>query len=55
MTNKVFHAVAAIILFAIPVILSSHNGALDLTIGGVLNALYLAASQYVNPTAPATI
>lgn len=52
MTNKIFHAIAAVILFAIPVIFASHNGILDLTIGGLLNAIYLAVSQYVNPTVP---
>lgn len=52
MSNKILHATAAVILFAIPVIFASHNGILDLTIGGVLNAIYLAISQYVNPTEP---
>lgn len=52
MFNKIIHAVAAIVLFGIPIVLSSHNGYLDLTVGGILNAVYLAVSQWIKPTAP---
>lgn len=51
MLNKIIHAIAAVVLFGIPIILSTHNGVLDLTIGGILNAVYLALSQYIKPTA----
>jgi hypothetical protein len=52
MYNKIVHAVMAVILFAIPVVLSSHSGVLDLTVGGILNAMYLYVSQIAYPTAP---
>ncbi len=52
MANKIIHCVASILLFGIPVIVSSHSPTLDLTLGGVLNALYLALSQYIRPTTP---
>lgn len=49
--NKIIHWVAAVVLFGIPLIISSHSPILDLTIGGVLNAVYLAVSHHINPTA----
>lgn len=52
MSNKFVHAVVSVILFSIPVALASHSGLLDVTIGGILNAIYLYLSQKVNPTAP---
>lgn len=52
MNNKIFHLAASLVVFAIPLVVGIHAGWLDLTIGGVLNAIYLAASQYLKPTAP---
>lgn len=52
MTNKIIHWLASIVLFGIPMILASHSTILDLTVGGLLNAIYLAVSQLVKPTAP---
>lgn len=52
MNNKIVHAVMAFVLFAIPVVQATHAGFLQITIGGLLNAAYLWASQIVNPTAP---
>jgi hypothetical protein len=51
MYNKFIHFIAAIVLFAIPVILGSHAGFLDITIGSILNGIYLYFSQITNPTA----
>lgn len=52
MNNKIIHWLAAVAFFGIPVLLSSHAGFLQLTIGGVLNAAYLWVSQVVKPTQP---
>jgi hypothetical protein len=54
MQNKFIHSVVAVLLFAIPVILQSHSGVLDLTVGGLLNAIYLYISQLYKPTVAAT-
>lgn len=53
MTNKIIHWIAAFVLFGIPLILATHAPVLDLTVGGVLNAVYLWVSQKVNPTVSA--
>lgn len=50
MKNKIIHWIAAVVLFGIPVILSTHSPILDLTVGGLLNGLYLWLSHLVNPT-----
>lgn len=52
MNNKVIHLIASVVLFGIPMILASHSTFLDLTVGGLLNAIYLAVSQIVKPTVP---
>jgi len=52
MLNKIIHALAAVILFTIPVIISSHSASLDLTVGGILNLIYLSVSQFLYPTTP---
>jgi hypothetical protein len=52
MKNKIIHAIAAFILFVAPFALSIHGTWQDLTLGGILNLLYLTASQYLNPTSP---
>ena len=52
MKNKIYHAVLAVVLFAIPMILVGNFSWLNLTVGGVLNAIYLYVSQLANPTAP---
>lgn len=52
MQNKFVHAVVAVIIFSIPVLLQVHSGVWDMTIGGVLNAIYLYLSQLIKPTAP---
>lgn len=50
--NKIIHLLASVVLFGIPLILASHSPALDVTLGGVLNAIYLFISQKINPTTP---
>lgn len=50
--NKIIHWVVAFIVFAVPLILMSHSPYLDISIGAILNGLYLWASHYINPTAP---
>lgn len=52
MKNKIIHVVAAFVLFAVPAIVNSHAAFQDITIGSILNAVYLYCSQIVNPTAP---
>lgn len=52
MSNKIIHWIASIILFGVPIILSSHTAYLDVTVGGILNAVYLAISQWAKPTVP---
>lgn len=54
MTNKIVHWVASIILFGVPVLIASHSPFLDISIGAILNALYLWVSHTVNPTVPVT-
>ena len=52
LNNKIIHWVAFIVCMAIPVVLQVHGSWQDITIGAVLNAIYLWASQKLNPTAP---
>ena len=52
MSNKIIHAIVAVLVFAIPVVLNSHAPFLDITVSSVLNAFYLYLSQLINPTAP---
>lgn len=53
MIRKIIHAVVALVLFAIPVVLQIKGGWQDITIGGLLNLIYLALSQIYSPTAKA--
>lgn len=52
MQNKIIHGIAAFVIFAIPVLLSTHAGWTQLTLGGLGNLVYLWASQLLNPTQP---
>lgn len=51
MNNKVIHWCASIVAFAIPMVLASHSAFLDLTIGGLLNAIYLAVAHQLEQSA----
>ena len=53
MLNKVYHLIASVVCFGIPLALSIHGTWQDLTLGGILNAIYLLASHYLNPTTSA--
>lgn len=46
--KSILHAVAAVVLFSIPVILASHSPILDLTVGGILNLGYQFFYHYYN-------
>lgn len=50
--NKVIHFVASILAFGIPFISMTHSPILDITIGAIINGVYLWASSQVNPTVP---
>lgn len=54
MTNKIVHWVFAILAFGIPVLISTHSPVLDITVSGILNAIYLYVSQKLNPTVSAS-
>jgi hypothetical protein len=50
--NPIVHGVVSVVLFAIPLVLSSNNPALTLTVGGILNAVYHALFGWFSaPTA----
>lgn len=51
--NKAIHWLASIILFGIPILLATHSPFLDVSVGAILNAIYLYVSQKVNPTVSA--
>ena len=53
MYRKIIHAVVALILFAIPVVLQVKGGWQDISIGALLNLIYLTLSQIYSPTAKA--
>lgn len=38
--KSVLHGVVSVLLFAIPLALASHSPLLDLSVGGLLNAVY---------------
>ena len=50
--NKIIHLVASVVCFAIPLLLQLHSGVENITLGMLLNAIYLFASQQLNPTQP---
>lgn len=50
--NKIIHFVASLLFFGVPIVTMTHSPILDLTIGAVLNAVYLWASHVVKPTKP---
>jgi hypothetical protein len=50
--NKIIHLIVSVICFAIPLVLTIHGTWQDITVGAVLNAIYLYVSQKVNPTQP---
>jgi len=50
--NKIMHLVASVVCFAIPIMLSMHSGVETITVGAILNAVYLYCSQLLNPTQP---
>jgi hypothetical protein len=39
-TKSLIHGAVSVVLFAIPLVLSSNNPGLTLTVGGILNAIY---------------
>lgn len=45
--SKVIHWAASVIFFVTPFIIASHSPSLDLTIGALLNAVYLSAAHYL--------
>lgn len=49
MNNKAVHWIAAIVFYGVPLIVGAHIGT-DITVGTILNALYLWASHIVIPT-----
>ena len=53
MIRKITHAVIALVLFAIPYALQIKGGWQDVTVGGLLNLVYLALSQIYSPTVKA--
>lgn len=48
--NKIIHWTAAILFFGVPIVTMTHSPLLDLTVGAILNAVYLWASHVINPT-----
>jgi hypothetical protein len=44
-TNNLVHWIASAVCFIIPVVLSFHGAYLDITIGAILNAIYLFAES----------
>jgi len=50
--NKIIHWVVSLVLFGVPLIVATHSPLLDITIGAILNGIYLWASHKANPTAP---
>lgn len=50
--NKIIHFIASLLFFGIPFMTMTQSPSLDLTIGAILNAIYLWASHLVNPTVP---
>ena len=53
MLRKIIHAVIAFVLFLIPLLLNSKAQFLDVSIGAILNLIYLSLSQWVSPTTSA--
>lgn len=50
--NKVIHWIAGLVFFGIPLLTMTHSPILDLTIGALLNGIYLWASHILKPTVP---
>ncbi len=50
--NKIVHGFVALLVYAIPVLISAHPGFLDLTLSTIVNAFYLCLSHLINPTVP---